>query len=385
VLTSIARAYAELHQRGVLHGDVHPGNLLIGLQQSITLIDFGLARPIAPLRLAGRAPHGAVLEHIAPEQATVSRQGGDLPAATAASEQYALGVLLYRLATGYLPLRASLDRATMIDRICEGEILSFTRHAILPWPPLEAVLRRMMHRDPSRRFTSMREVLAALEVIRAAQADPVTPQRRRAQPDLFDTVIRQFERRVACDGTAFRRSGRAPHGSLMLGRTGTAYALYRIALVRSDPELLSLADLWLSRVEQEVAAPDAFESPEDGLERAGLGLASPYHTELGVATTRALVAIAMGDHPALQRATRQLCLDGCQRWPSRDLTLGRAGIPLAMATVLDALPAALDQYRPELEQCGRATLDGLWQELERLGPIGAPARCSTPWGPAGRR
>src|SRR5581483_1841951 len=46
LLGRIALAYAELHRRGVLHGDIHPGNLLIGRDGAVSVVDLGLAQMI---------------------------------------------------------------------------------------------------------------------------------------------------------------------------------------------------------------------------------------------------------------------------------------------------------------------------------------------------
>jgi hypothetical protein len=372
ILIKVVRTYARLHERGILHGDVHPGNLLIGRNHAVTLVDFGLSRPIPPRRLAGKAPRGAVLEHIAPEQAQSSMEGRDLPAETASSEQYAVGVLLYRLATGRKPLQNSLDRATVLQQICAGKLLPFGKHGVLPWPTLEKVLHRALHHVPVQRFASMHALARALESLRSpfqvgsSQGQPTSDQA------LFEETVGHFVQRAAATGAAVRRHGRAPHCSLMLGRSGTAYALYRLALIRSDPQLLSLADVWLSRVEQDASHHLAFESPDDGLDRDGLGLASPFHAELGVATVRALLAIAMGDDPAAARAIVQMVSHRGRHWPSRDLTLGRCGMTIAATMVLEALPVALDPSRPALEEFGRGALAQVWRELEALGPIGGP-------------
>jgi serine/threonine protein kinase len=372
LLITVAGAYARLHTRGVLHGDVHPGNLLIGRNRAVTLVDFGLARPIPPRRLAGTASRGAVLEHVAPEQAQSLLEGKDLPAATASSEQYAVGVLLYRLATGRMPLQFSLDRATVLQQICAGKLLPFAKHGMLPWPALETVLHRALHQAPPHRFASIHALVSALESLRSAVQVDSSQRQPTDDHTMFEATVGQFVRRAAATGQAIRRQGRAPHCSVMLGRSGTAYALYRLALIRSDPQLLALADVWLSRVEQDASHRFAFESPDDGLEREGLGLASPFHAELGVATTRALLAIAMGDDPAARRAIAQMISHGAHQWPSRDLTLGRCGITLAAAMVLDALPVTMETSRAALEELGRGALVQVWRELEQLGPIGGP-------------
>lgn len=374
ILESVARAYASLHRQGVIHGDVHPGNILIGKDGSVTLIDFGLARPIAPLRLAGKASHGAVLQHIAPEQAEIAIRGEDLACATLASEQYAVAVLLYRLATGRIPLDLSLDRTTAMQQIREGKVLPFVKHGLIPWPELESVLRRGLSGAPEARFKSMAEMAEALRALGRRNVRRGTTGQAGVKPELLEATVAAFLGRVAIDAPAIRQQGRAPHCSLMLGRSGTAYALYRIALIRNDPAILALADAWLSQVERDADDALAFESPDDGLEREGLGLASPYHTRTGVSTTRALVALAMGNRSEAADAIAAFVNDAGTRWPRRDLTLGRMGVPLAAAMLIEALPESMATSHVALERLGRSVVAEVWRELDILGPMGSPGQ-----------
>jgi eukaryotic-like serine/threonine-protein kinase len=93
VFRQLAAGLGALHQAGVLHRDLKPGNFLIGDDDRVTLLDFGLARPLGPQQKADRS---GTPYYMAPEQAL----GEPL---TEAADWYAFGVVLYEALTGGLP------------------------------------------------------------------------------------------------------------------------------------------------------------------------------------------------------------------------------------------------------------------------------------------
>lgn len=367
--TRIARAYAGIHQAGVLHGDVHDRNLLIDRRDAVHLLDFGLARAIAPLRLGGRARRGAVPQFLAPEQAASVLAGGEFPAPTAASEQYAVATLLYSLVVGAHPIELALDRETMLQQIVSDPPLLFARRGTAPWPELEAVFARALAKRPQDRFRSMTDLARALaRVPRTRRADDA--RRLRASRTSLDGVVSAFLARVDYAAPAFRKAGRAPTCSIMLGRAGVAYALYRLACLRDDARTLALADAWMTRVERDSNTAAAFAAPTDGLDAEGLGPVSPFHSITGVHVVRALIALAMNDADGAVSAIGRFTTAAGIPWPSFDLTLGRMGVPLACATLIEALPATMSEQIDSLQRAGGRVMTELWREIDRFGPIG---------------
>jgi serine/threonine protein kinase len=156
----IADALAYAHQQGVIHGDLKGSNLLVTSEGNIKLLDFGLGRRIprqgvaeitsSRLPLAEVGATAGTLPYLAPE---VLRGNSTSPQ----SDAWALGVLLYQMATGELPFRG----ATAFELCLEIMVGTPPRLAQMP-EPLQSILRRCLQKDPTARCGQVREVRAAL-------------------------------------------------------------------------------------------------------------------------------------------------------------------------------------------------------------------------------
>jgi serine/threonine-protein kinase len=149
ILIQMARALAFAHDRGVVHRDLKPANLLV-FQKSgrwvVKLSDFGIAKVIAGTPLVSTTgPAPGTPRYAAPEQL----QGKPVGTWT---DVYQAGLVAYQL------LHQSLERHWSDDQL-SGKV-SFPS-----WMParVEAVLRRCLEHDPSRRYSGGAALLAALE------------------------------------------------------------------------------------------------------------------------------------------------------------------------------------------------------------------------------
>ncbi len=165
-VSQVAGALQYAHDHRLIHRDVKPENMLLGSRSDVLLSDFGLAmlaphtlsastQPIAPL--AGTPPY------LAPEQL----QGKAGPA----SDQYALGVVVYEWITGTQPFRGSPIEVAMQHLSVPPPSL---REQVKDLPPaIEKVVLRALAKAPETRFASVDDFASALA--RACQ-EAVSPQ-----------------------------------------------------------------------------------------------------------------------------------------------------------------------------------------------------------------
>jgi serine/threonine protein phosphatase PrpC len=151
IAVKLARGVAALHKLDVVHRDVKPENVMLTADRGLKLIDLGVARLPRIEEFAEReipGTHG----YLAPEM-----YGGN--AGDAGTDQFALGVCLWRMFAGRFPY----GEGEAFSRPRFGSIEPPSRHrAELPaW--LDAVLMRSVAIDPSERFGDVVELLRALE------------------------------------------------------------------------------------------------------------------------------------------------------------------------------------------------------------------------------
>ncbi|HEV7508760.1 MAG TPA: lanthionine synthetase LanC family protein [Thermoanaerobaculia bacterium] len=368
---AIARAYSGLHERGVIHGDVHPRNVLAA-DGGVRLIDYGIARwDGAPNHLA-RIWRGGVAFYFEPEYALAAQAGLRPPDATPAGEQYGVATLIYQLAAGVHYRDFSLEKTEMLRQIAEEPPLPFANRGIDPWPDLEAVLSRSLSKNPEDRFASLAELANALDCVEAGEE-----RRRPASLSPVESLLARVLDRIGAGGSLFVNGlPTAPRGSINYGSAGIAYACLRLAQTREDSELLSLADLWVTRALRDVNQEDSFYNPEIGLGPDALGRVSPYHTANGLFCVQALVSHAQGDGGTQREAVAAFLAGAGKPCENPDLTLGRSGVLLAAALLFDTVTGdagdANAEARKELTALGDGLLSDLWKELDSQPPI---ARC----------
>ena len=371
----LVAAYERLHRAGVVHGDVHPGNVLVSPDGAVTLVDFGSARvePVdgaLPQQLEpwSRALREAVGLYYDPQTAAAVQGGRMPPEASFATDRYAVAAMLYQLFTGghYLPPSAEQER--LLERLADPDPLPFTDHGLPPWPAVEAALRRELSRDPAGRFADLGGLAAAL---------------RRARPDgdgvavaaAPSSLLQRTTARYDFDSPLLRGGPAPPRASLALGAAGVSWFLLRAAEVGRDPRLLALADLWSSRCEALwTRGPSDFAAPERGVTPERVGVASLAHGRPGVLAVCAAVAAARGDQPTLDATARELCAATEDAALPAELCLGRAGLLLAAHRLL----ARIDGLGPggdaptRLGRCIEEQSDRLVATIAAAGPTSNP-------------
>ncbi len=202
IATQIAEGLAELHSRGIVHRDLKPENAMLTAQGGVKLLDFGLARHTV---VALDEPSGAPVRPDATDGTTVATCGtpdymapeqyGNQPL-DARIDVFALGVIIYELATGQRLFRGTTPREIMNATLGGAPPLTGGAWASAP-ERLREHAGRMLAVDPKQRFADGIKVLAALRELAPALPPPrsglpaaTLTGRDLTQPDLRPEGVR---------------------------------------------------------------------------------------------------------------------------------------------------------------------------------------------------
>ncbi len=170
ITLGILDALDYIHKNGVVHRDLKPENIMVAPDDSIKLIDFGIASNAGAKRLtyAGFTQAIGTPDYISPEQ--VKGKRGD-----ARSDLYSTGIMLYEMLSGKKPFSGPTPMAIMNDRMLNH-----------PLPPSEAdpaidvhlqeILYRALERDPIKRYASAADFARDLRNPAAVVPNPNRPE-----------------------------------------------------------------------------------------------------------------------------------------------------------------------------------------------------------------
>jgi hypothetical protein len=166
----VAEGLAAVHDQGLIHRDLKPGNILLDQNGAAYLTDFGLARWQDDAEYL--TAEGAVVgtpAYMAPEQVS-----GDFGPVTARSDLYSLGVILYQMVTGSVPF-AETERMRLLCQILMDDPPPPRQLRPDLDPALEGVILKAMARRPEERFADARALAAALREWLASAGDQPPP------------------------------------------------------------------------------------------------------------------------------------------------------------------------------------------------------------------
>ena len=155
-----ARALRHAHDRGVIHRDLKPGNLLLAADGTVKLSDFGIARLFGNSQLTAPGNVVGTVEYMAPEQAAARPVG---PRA----DLYSLGAVMYVLLTGKPVFRAeSLIEAINKHQTERPEPIG--RHAVDVPEALDELVMQLLEKDPEARVANAALLIRRLEAMEHA-------------------------------------------------------------------------------------------------------------------------------------------------------------------------------------------------------------------------
>src|SRR3989454_1146850 len=179
VLWEAACALGHAHQRGIVHRDVKPANIMFDHDGKVMLTDFGISKALQAA--SGFTGTGMIIgtpHYMAPEQAKGQAVDGR-------ADQYSLGVVAYRMVTGQLPFSGDSVHTILYKHIFEEVQAPKTLRGDIP-EAISAAVKRAMAKEPDQRFPTMEDLATAVwpeQPVSAAKGGrPATPPRPRAKP-----------------------------------------------------------------------------------------------------------------------------------------------------------------------------------------------------------
>jgi eukaryotic-like serine/threonine-protein kinase len=160
IAEEVATALQAAHDRGLVHRDVKPGNVMIDPEGRIKVMDFGIARAAADDTLTQTGAVLGTAAYLSPEQARGDR-------VDARSDLYSLGCVLYEMLGGRPPFTGESPVSIAYRHVNDAPDPPSAHHPGVP-PELEAVVMRALEKDPERRYGTADELRAAVAAARGA-------------------------------------------------------------------------------------------------------------------------------------------------------------------------------------------------------------------------
>jgi serine/threonine-protein kinase len=158
IVVDVSRALQAAHERGIIHRDVKPANILLDPEGDVRVVDFGIARAANAIGVTTAGMMLGSVHYVSPEQVL----GEEV---TAASDVFSLGVVLYEAITGQRPFDGPTPASVALERLHVRPAPPSAVGRDLP-PGLDPLVMRALERDPAARYPSAGDFGAALEAWR---------------------------------------------------------------------------------------------------------------------------------------------------------------------------------------------------------------------------
>ena len=187
IAVQICAALEHAHESGIIHRDIKPQNILITPQGRVKVTDFGIALAASGATVTHAGKIMGTVHYLSPEQARGEMVGK-------ASDLYSTGAVLYEMLTGRVPFEGESPVSIALKHLQEPVV---PLRQFVPALPLavEQVVQRAMNKDPRLRFSSAKEMAAALQAAMRGEKLPFAVEEAgKGQPADWREETRFFER-----------------------------------------------------------------------------------------------------------------------------------------------------------------------------------------------
>jgi len=186
ILREVADALGYSHERGVVHRDIKPGNVMLAGRHAV-VTDFGVAKAVTAASGDNQTTVGMAVgtpHYMAPEQAMGQ---SDIDGRT---DIYALGILGYEMLAGHPPFAGGTPQAVLSAHVLE---VPKDIRDLRPGTPavLADVIMRCLAKDPADRWPHADDVVQQLEMVSATPSGGLTPTHTRPVPAVTPVVSRR--------------------------------------------------------------------------------------------------------------------------------------------------------------------------------------------------
>ena len=291
IALEILEAYNYLQKHQVLHADIHPNNIKVTSTGEIKVFDFGSSIDAAK-SVQETFFRAGILRYYEPELANALLEENKRVLATEASEQYQVAELIYLCIARNHYLDLPFETKAMLTHIATKPPRNFSDFNIKA-KSLERVLKKALKKNPKDRYVSWQSFYKAAK---KALQEPILEIEETVKPAYegiefdFSKYIDLFIEDYGYDSKKLNDFDISkPSCSFFHGATGIAYSFYRLSNLRKNPNLLSLADIWITLAERNMERENAFTNPEVGMPEEKAGRNSFFHRKTGLHAVKALV------------------------------------------------------------------------------------------------
>lgn len=197
-IKQVAAALQYAHERHIIHRDVKPENMLLNADNEVMISDFGIATIVESTHGAQASEMVGTAAYMAPEQI----RGQPV----LASDQYALGIVIYEWLSGREPFLGTFTE------VCSQHLLvtppSLREKIPALAPAIEAVIQKALEKEPARRFTNVQAMMEALTTASQQEMIPAVDEdatiRRRVPATVSLPVVQATEKARDTDETMSR-------------------------------------------------------------------------------------------------------------------------------------------------------------------------------------